>query len=209
MAGYLATSIPVADGLVEKLADFVHTDAKLPPQNKQFEITQPITLSNRQSRQEIIEYLSGIRNENATADLAFYTYRDMTNCDWRPFVKAAIERNPVCIEKTRNMPVEKVLGWLSEIPDESTYDGPRLAQPDEVANTLRGDGLEKAILMANVLLGRNTASQIDIIADKSDVIVQTGDSNTSGCPTEMRFTSTKGLSKHIRLAENGTIEIIG
>jgi hypothetical protein len=30
-----------------------------------------------------------MRDKNPTVDLAFYAYRDMTRCDWRPFVKAA------------------------------------------------------------------------------------------------------------------------
>ena len=55
-------------------------------------------------------------------------------CDWIPFLKAAIERNPVSIEMTEKMSVQEVYEWLEQMSNNSIYDNQRLAQPDEVAN---------------------------------------------------------------------------
>ena len=45
------------------------------------------------------------------------------------------------------------------LPILSIYDGPaRLAQPDEVWNFRRGDGFEKALLVANVLRARGAGA---------------------------------------------------
>ncbi len=47
-----------------------------------------------------------------------------------------------------------VIKAVRKLPDESIYDeAGRLAQPDEVWNYGRGDGVEKALLLANVLSG--------------------------------------------------------
>ena len=88
----------------------------------------------------MIDYLEQMRDANPVVDLAFYAYRDMTRCDWRPFVKAAIERSPVSAEKTESMTAEQIHSWLTGLPGASIYDGTRLAQPDEAANYHTGDG---------------------------------------------------------------------
>jgi len=57
----------------------------------------------------------------------------------------------------------EVIGHVSELPDESIYDeAGRLAQPDEVWNYGRGDGAEKAILLANILRERRPEGQLEI-----------------------------------------------
>ena len=43
---------------------------------------------------------------------------------------------------------------LKEWPNESIYDGNRLALPDEVVNFQRGDGIEKAITLMNIAKSR-------------------------------------------------------
>jgi len=43
---------------------------------------------------------------------------------------------------------------LREMPNESIYDSTRAAQPDEVWNSRRGDGLEKAVTLAAILHAR-------------------------------------------------------
>jgi hypothetical protein len=49
------------------------------------------------------------------------------------------------------------------MPNESIYDGPgRLAQPDEVWNFQRGDGVEKAVLLANLLRARHPSANITV-----------------------------------------------
>lgn len=53
-----------------------------------------------------------------------------------------------------DVPSASDLSRIAALPNESIYDGPsRLAQPDEVWNFGRGDGLEKCLLAANILGG--------------------------------------------------------
>ena len=101
-------------------------------------------------RDDIVAYLESIGDQNASADLAFYAARDMTRCDWAPYLKACLERNPACIEATKNRSDDELFQCLETMDTDSIYDGPRLAQPDEVWNFKTGDGLEKAILLSNV-----------------------------------------------------------
>ncbi|MFA7173120.1 MAG: hypothetical protein WC340_06855 [Kiritimatiellia bacterium] len=51
----------------------------------------------------------------------------------KPEDRAALQRNPVCIEESANLTVEALLAQLASWPNESIYDGSvRLAQPDEL-----------------------------------------------------------------------------
>jgi hypothetical protein len=95
---YLEPVIPDAKLFVDQLADFVHTEAKLPALEKNYLPSLPIEINVDQSREQIIDYLQTIRKSSPTADLAFYASRDMETCDWTPFIKAAVERNPVSLE---------------------------------------------------------------------------------------------------------------
>jgi hypothetical protein len=195
---FIEPVIPDAQRFANELADFVHIEAKLPAMDKSFVQRPPIEISSSQSRGEIIDHLQKLRPRNATVDLAFYAYRDMQSADWVPFIKAAIERNPVSIEKTRGMSIDQIRTWLSDMADESIYEGKRLAQPDEVANYGRGDGLEKAILLANVIHERKPAQDVQIVVDDSDVIVKG--------QAEHRFGSSKGLEKEVVISGSGDME---
>ena len=117
------------------------------------------------SREQIIEYLKSVRKTNVVADLAFYAFRDIDNCDWQPFVKAAIGRSPVSIERYKEKTIEQVYEHLKQIENESIYDGNRLAQPDEVVNYNRGDGLEKAFVLANVIKEREPEQKLRLASD--------------------------------------------
>jgi hypothetical protein len=121
------------------------------------------------SRLEIIDYLQSIRSNNTTADLAFYALRDMTKCSWLPFIKAAVERNPVSTEINKSKTIPEAYDYLCKMPGDSIYDSSRLAQPDEVANFNTGDGLEKAILLANVILHKNPDRNISLKVDNSSI----------------------------------------
>jgi hypothetical protein len=191
---YLGTAIPQAQQFVEKLLDFLHVEAKLPASEKIYAPTRPIKISPQQTRQQIIDYLGQIRSQNVTADLAFYAYRDMESCDWLPFIKAAIERNPVSLGMTDSMSVDEIYRWLEDMNNVSIYDGKRLAQPDEVANYKTGDGLEKAFLLANVIRQRNPEQNIEITVNNN--ITLKGQN-------EYKFASVKGLKGRISLTENG------
>jgi len=184
---------------VERLANFVHTEAKLPAFDKNFLAAEPIELHVEQSREQIIEYLQQKRRSNTTADLAFYAYRDMESCDWVPFIKAAIERNPVSIQMAEAMSVEQAYAWLGKMDNTSIYDGRRLAQPDEVANYRTGDGLEKAFLLANAIRNKDPEQDIEIVVDQNKTILK--------ARSQYRFASTKGLEKRVSISAAGAFSV--
>src|SRR3989339_452406 len=110
---FMESYIPEADKFVEELAGFLHFEPKLPDLEKKYVKSEPIKIGVSDSREQIIDYLRGIRGENETADLAFYAYRDMESCDWEPFVKAAVERNPISLEAAKDKSVEETYQWLA------------------------------------------------------------------------------------------------
>jgi len=196
---FIGQVIPEAQRFVEELADFIHIEAKLPSSDKNFLPAEPIEISVEQSREQIIDYLKHVRQSNTTAELAFYSYRDMESCNWLPFVKAAVQRNPVSIQMVKAMSIKEIYAWLEQMKDDSIYDGRRLAQPDEVANYKTGDGIEKALLLANVIRERNLEQDVEIIADKEQVILKGRH--------EHRFVSNKNIEKSIIISTNGKIAI--
>lgn len=206
--------IPEADALVDDLADFVHIQPRLPEGERNFTESQPIRLSPEMSREEIIEYLRGLRTHNLTADLAFYAFRDMDECDWRPFVKAAVERSPVSLEMTKSMSVEGVYEWLGRMHDASIYDHNRLAQPDEAANYYTGDGLEKALLMASVLRHRYPDRGLHLEIDGSHVQLRMDPKSDADeadrgqdAGETLTFVSAKTLQGQIDIGADGTIAV--
>lgn len=199
LRSFLEPTIPDAGKLIDDLASFVHIEPNLPGPDKKFLDAGTIRISVDQTREEIIDYLRQLRGHNTTADLAFYALRDMDSCDWRPFVKAAIERSPVSLEATKSMPVEQVYEWLGGLEDVSIYDGNRLAQPDEVANYRRGDGLEKAFLLANVLRHRDPEQGLHLEVDRGAVRLRGAQ--------EYSFVSAKSLRGQIDIAPGGGIEV--
>jgi hypothetical protein len=198
---YLEPVISDAQRLVDELADFMHTEAKLPALDKNFLSSEPVEIGTEQSREQIIDHLQQIRQSNTTADLAFYAYRDMQSCDWRPFIKAAMERNPVSAQTVDSKSLEEVYCWLQQMQSASIYDGKRLAQPDEVANYGTGDGLEKAFLLANVIRQRNPQQDIRITVDNDDVVLEGRN--------EYRFASDKCLKKTVHISAAGIVSTTG
>jgi len=196
---FIEPVIPYAQRFVDELADFIHVEARLPASDKNFLPVEPIEISVEQSREQIINYLQHVRQSNPVADIAFYSYRDMESCNWLPFVKAAVQRNPVSVQMAEAMSVEEVYAWLGQMKNASIYDGRRLAQPDEVANYKTGDGLEKAFLLANVIRERNPEQDVEIITDKNQVILKG--------QNEYRFVSTKGLEKHVSISADGKVSV--
>ena len=113
----------------------------------------PLGLTPEMDRAEIVQRLDALCATNRAAALAPYAARELGVTEEGPFVQAALQRNPVSRAALENWP-EEVVARLAALPNESIYDGPsRLAQPDEVWNFGRGDGLEKCLLAANVLGG--------------------------------------------------------
>jgi hypothetical protein len=197
---FIEPVIPDPQRFVSELADFLYTKAKMPDHDKNFLPSDPLKISTEQSREQIIDHLQHERKSNSTADLAFYAYRDMESCRWTPFVKAALERNPVSIRMAGAMSVDEVCDWLGQMKNISIYDSGRLAQPDEVANYRTGDGLEKAFLLANIIHERKPGQDVEIITEKNNVFLKG--------KKEYKFATTKRLKKTIRVLAAEELQII-
>ncbi|MFH0909779.1 MAG: hypothetical protein V1929_13550 [bacterium] len=165
-----------AADVLTRLAQFVRMEPHFPDQagKKQFQPGPAIELTNEMSREEVFNYLESVRPVNPVADLAFYAYRDLARTDWAPFVKAAMERNPVSIRGSSTLSDEDLIKRLTTWPSESIYDGSRMAQPDEVWNYQRGDGLEKAICLGNIWKERYSDTLTRVESDGHTVNVQRG-----------------------------------
>jgi len=189
--------IPDTEQFVRALADFLQVKAKLPSVDKAFRPVEPIRLSQDMDRQQVIDALRAQRKANPVADLAFHAYRDMATCEWEPFVKAAVERSPVCLDMVKGRSLDEVYTWLQDLPQASIYDAQRLAQPDEVANYGTGDGLEKAFLLASVIRRRDPSQAVTLHAGPDRAIVK--------ADKEYRFPSAKGLRQEVQIKPSGEI----
>ncbi len=148
--------------IMEALMQFIHVEPRLPGRDKQYVTAEPLNIDPEMDRQQIEEYLLSMRDRHPVAGLAFHALRDVARAGWEPFMKAALERNPVAVSGAAEMSDEEVVRLLDEFDGESIYDGNRLAQPDEVWNFRRGDGLEKAICLANILKNRHPEQPVQI-----------------------------------------------
>jgi hypothetical protein len=163
---------------------FVHTVPRLPGTKKIFSSSPPhfLNISPSQTREEIIDYLSTLRHPassiqypaSPTVDLAFYAGRFMDSCDWEPFLKAAFERNPVSVAFFKDCLLPNAYCLLNEWPNESIYDGNRLALPDEVVNYRHGDGIEKALVIINLIRSRNKGNEIHFTVHDMRVSIRSG-----------------------------------
>jgi len=178
--------------IMQKLIAFCRITPRLPAENKTFVRGDAIALETKMDREAIIAHLEGLRPASPTADLAFYAYRDLARTDWDPFLKAAMERNPVCIEASRAWDDEEVLRHVRACAPESIYDGTRMAQPDEVWNFARGDGWEKAICLAAIWKGRYPDGTSRITGDGRTVHWRHGGA-------EATFPTVKPLAKELTL----------
>lgn len=179
--------------MLAELAKFVHLEPEFPDVGSK--VSNPwrkIGITPLMTREEIIATVESLREENCAADLAFYALRDLSRTDWAPFLKAAIERNPVCIEATTALSDDEVFQCLEKTDSTSIYDGPRLAQPDEVWNYKTGDGLEKTILLANVWRNRHPDEKIKLTVQSDRVELYLGE-RTINLP------SSKGLEAQLSL----------
>ncbi len=173
------------------LLDFCHIEPKLPAE-KIHVPSAPIELKPDMDRDEMVAYLESLRPTHPVADLAFYAYRDLSRTAWEPFLKAAVERNPVVREALAPLDDAGVAKALRDLPEASIYDAPRVAQPDEVWNFQRGDGLEKALALASVLKQRQPAREVRLEVLPDAATVRWG-------KREERFASAKGLRKDLVL----------
>jgi hypothetical protein len=172
---------------------FIHTVPRLPSDKKNFTRTEVPLINNNDSRDEIMHKILSYSSKSDTALLTLFVYRQMDKISWLPFLLAVVERNPVCLIDLENKTLNEVYEVLNTFPDESIYDDKRLALPDEVWNFRRGDGIEKALLMADVIINRDTKKEISIEIDKRSVLL-------SYNKMEFRFISLKGFRKSIRIS---------
>jgi len=179
--------------VIEGLVDFVHLDPELPDvASKSFNGPGPIEIKPGMQREEIIAYLKQIRETHTIADLAFYASRDLALTDWTPFLKAAFERNPVIVDATKELSDEALIATLTGMEKKSIYDGSRIAQPDEVWNFQRGDGLERAIALADAWKVRYPDAALHLDSKGKEVVLTMGERTVT-------FESSKGLVQQINL----------
>ena len=114
----------------------------------------PLALTPDMDYGEVAGRLDALRGANRSAALAPYAAHDLSATEAAPFVEAALRRSPVSKTALAGLPPAVVLDRIAALPGASIYDGAgRVAQPDEVWNFGRGDGLEKCFLAANLLGG--------------------------------------------------------
>jgi hypothetical protein len=168
----LASDCLEAQVALDRLAKFCNTEPRLPDAGAKKFVSgeEPLGISLEMKREEIVNRLEDIRGVNDTANMAFYAYRDLNCTEPWPFLVAAMQRNPVSVRGARELSNDDLRRKIEAMPSESIYDGPRrLAQPDEVWNYGRGDGLEKSVLLANILHSRMPDEEmfIEVYPDKA------------------------------------------
>jgi hypothetical protein len=176
--------------MFKELKDFIFIDPKIPDSDKVYSATEHLKILTSHSREQIVNTITEAREKSETALLAMYVYRQMEMIDWRPFIKAAIERNPVAFTDLYEKTYYEVYSLLKELPIESIYDDNRLALPDEVWNFKRGDGIEKAFLLAGFINHKDKSATVTIKIDNQKVSLSTGGH-------DFHFISIKSLKKSI------------
>lgn len=175
--------------MFDEMKSFIEIEPRLPDENKEYVHMPELQLTTGQSREDIIAHIRDMASGNEFAALAHYACRDMDGISWIPFTKAAMERNPVCLEGLRNRAVGDAYDILKSMPGESIYAGRRLAQPDEVWNYGLGDGVEKAFVLAAFIKSENMNGDITIEIRDEQAIVRHED-HSYPFPSEKGFVKT-------------------
>lgn len=181
--------------MCDEIRNFISTDPKLPPEDKTYIPMERPGIEVDDTRERVITKVNKYSKRSETGLLALYVFREMEIIDWEPFIKAALERNPVCFEALDGKDPHEIFSILHEKPEESVYEGKRLSLPDEVWNFGRGDGIEKALLMADILHNRQPDAEIRIEIAGKKVELHSGGKN-------YHFTSRKGFIKTIIIRGN-------
>ncbi|MEI8224927.1 MAG: hypothetical protein WCG82_03280, partial [Bacteroidota bacterium] len=175
-----------------ELKNFIFIDPKIPDFKKNYINTYKLNISTDDSCEKIISLVTRHTAQSELAHLSLYVYRQMDKIDWLPFIKAAIERNPVCFTDLNGKSTSEVYNILKNMSDDSIYDGKRLALPDEVWNFRRGDGIEKTLLLADFLHHKDSSSSVSIKIENKKVTLSLNESN-------FHFTSHKNFRKSIQI----------
>jgi len=187
--------VDIIHDMFTELKDFIFTDPRIPdPAKKYISVKVPV-ITTESTREEIIDDIHNLAEDSELCMLTLYAYRQMDVIDWLPFVKAAIERNPVCLSELNDKTLPEVIKILKSFSDQSIYDRKRLAMPDEVWNYRRGDGIEKAFVLADYILLKDQSFPVTISIDNKYVTV-------SYKETDFNFRSEKKIKKIINIEGN-------
>jgi hypothetical protein len=163
---------------MDALISFCRVQPRLPDAGRVRFAPEPaaINLEGCHDAEAVVARLEALRGRNRTVDLAFYALRDLSRTEAEPFVQAALQRSPVALAALGGLPRDEVVRQVSALVRDSIYDGPaRLAQPDEVWNFRRGDGLECALLLAMVLREQERQPEMTlVVADGRATLLRTG-----------------------------------
>lgn len=191
LAGESSVILPAE--LIQDLHKFTVTEPRLPGSDKTFTKTTRPDIKTSDDREEIIRKISEITGSSETALLSLYIYRQMDRIDWIPFIKASIERNPVCCTALKGKSVGEVYDILNRMPDESIYDGVRMSLPDEVWNFSRGDGAEKAFLLADFIISKDNSTTVEIKLSDGNAVLYCDSGDYS-------FKTSKPLKRLVRIS---------
>jgi len=185
--------VEIPEELTRDLRKFTITEPSLPGNDKTYIKTDYPDIKPSDSREEIIGKISEITGSSEAALLTQYIYRQMDRIGWIPFIKASIERNPVCCMALEGKSVNEVFEILNGMPNESIYDGVRMALPDEVWNFMRGDGAEKAFLLADFIVCSDPSAAVEIKISEGTVLLR----HASG---DYKFKTSKPLERLVRIS---------
>jgi len=188
---YTVDSKQITD-LIKDLSCFIFTEPRLPDTDKSYIGNNVPEIAVTDDRKTILKKVREAVSTSETALLSLYVYRQMDEINWLPFIKAAIERNPVCFTDLEGKTTEEVYEMLNSMPNESIYEENRLALPDEVWNFQRGDGIEKALLLVDFMILRDY-DPVLIEIDHERVNVRSGHE-------KYQFASGKSLKKSIKIS---------
>lgn len=178
--------------MFDEIKAFIITEPQIPDINKRYSETITPLIKTENTREQIVESIINHADKSETALITLYVYRQMDKISWLPFLKAAFERNPVSLNELSGKNLDEVFGILSEMPNESIYDDKRLALPDEVWNFRRGDGIEKALLLADYITKKDNSSDISLKIDNKKVSLNYNN-------MDYHFTSSKSFIKSINI----------
>jgi hypothetical protein len=176
-----------------EVKDFIITNPQIPDFNKNYVTADNLNISTDDSREKIIALINKNSEKSEQAMLTLYVYRQMDKTNWLPFIKASIERNPVSFTELNGRTSTEVCNIINSMPDDSIYDGKRLALPDEVWNFRRGDGIEKALLLADFIIHNDRSTSVSIDIENKKV-------NLNHLGTTFHFISHKSFRKSIRIS---------
>jgi hypothetical protein len=113
LEGLFANGPVSSSYIINDLIKFCRTEPVMPGGEKSWFPHNAISLEGVKSAEDAREALKAQRGDNETADLAFMAFRDLSSSPWKPFLKAAVERNPVCLSGTERMTVDDAYKCLT------------------------------------------------------------------------------------------------